>query len=356
MKEKYLRIFMKDCVVVGDDIFYVASECNLIFKHNIIDNKIDIIGSVPENLCIEKDIIGAICIYGDELYIAPHKLKRIWIYSFTEKEWSSIERKEIACSGFKGMLQAFVYNGMIYMIGAHYPAIIVINPNTKEIWYIEKPFIEKGDFQKIGDIYFRAQHVVDGNYLFLPSCFDNTVLKFNCTNAQYEWISLGSKENCFSGITYDGKYYWLSPRYNSNIVRWDGEKIVNEIMLPNSFVPKVCYFCGVLNRANGIIVCNMHSNESLYIDKETLRVSTFNTRYTLIKELQGVSVTQKSNGSINVYKGEESIFEGIIEIDRKEIYTCFRDLAQGAFDESINFESEMRSVDGYIDYVIGDVQ
>lgn len=65
---------------------------------------------------------------------------------------------------------------------------------------------------ELKDAFFRTHHAVRGEWLYLASCVDNTVLKFNLKTNEYKWLSIGSDDNKFSGIVYSLNDFWLSPR------------------------------------------------------------------------------------------------------------------------------------------------
>ena len=117
-------LLAKDCTQSENDYYFVADELNLLFKLNIKNNQIEIVDSIPEKIVVQKDLMGAICIYGRELYIAPYITQKIWIYNLDTKKWTGLLRKNLEHIGAGGMMQAFVYEEKIYMIGTSYPAII----------------------------------------------------------------------------------------------------------------------------------------------------------------------------------------------------------------------------------------
>mgnify|MGYP003359352554 CR=1 FL=1 len=114
----------------------------------------------------------------------------------------------------------------MYLIGSSYPAIIKLDVSKMKAEYIKEPFIEK--VKKMGelkDAFFRTHHAVRGEWLYLASCVDNTVLKFNLKTNEYKWLSIGSDDNKFSGIVYSLNDFWLSPRTTEKIIKWDGMNV-----------------------------------------------------------------------------------------------------------------------------------
>ena len=50
---------------------------------------------------------------------------------------------------------------------------------------------------------------------------NNHVGRFNLDDYSWEWYSIGKEVYRYSGIAWDGKSFWLAPRYIGNIVKWN---------------------------------------------------------------------------------------------------------------------------------------
>lgn len=324
MKSEKMSLLAKDCARDKDDFYFICDELNMIIKLNIKNNNISIINSIPDGEAVERSIMGGIYVFNRELYIAPYKTKKIWIYNLDARKWIGIERKKLPNMAFDGMLQVFEYENFIYMVGTTYPAIIVINPINKEIEYIEEPFKAKGNPELMIDAYFRAQHVILDDFLYLPCCLDNTVLKMNLKTREYQWITVGRKENRYSGIIYDGRHFWLSPRFNTNVVEWDGEEFIREIKLPPNYPLEINYFCGIIDSDESVLLCNMLNKKSLRIQKESGEKSIEECQFTFVKQINGMVIQQEIDGKISMYKNNTKVFDYILKIKRQVAREYFK--------------------------------
>lgn len=347
-----MKLLAKDCVQDGKDYYFIALELNLLFKLNIENGKIEIVGSIPESKVVKKEFMGALCIWKGELYIAPYEAQSIWIYNINTKTWIEIPRKKLEHIDNGGMLQAFVYGDMVYMVGASYPAIIVINPENKKIEYIEAPFYEKGNVINLTDVYFRAQHVVNNGYLYIPSCMDNTILKINMQTYEFEWIKVGNKENRFSGITYDGKHFWLSPRFNTCVVEWNEDIFIEESKLPQCYSREEYYFMGIIQMNGRITACNMINTDSLDIVLETKKMERRECQFVLAKEKENIVMCQDFEGKFTVYENGKVIYMGVLEMDRASIEKYYEDIGLSLFQPNDFYqEGNIFSISGYLDYI-----
>lgn len=299
MMQDKVKLLVKDCVKVNNVFYCIAKQFNLIFSLDMNSDKVEILSIIPDNAYEGEEFSGCITFYNDELFIGPIMSNNIWIFNIKTKKWDKIERKEISNTSAGSLLQAFVYNEHVYMIGGSYPAIIIINPKTKEIEYIEKPFKDKNE-KDITDAFFRAEHVLIDDNIYIPCCFDNTVLKMNLRTREYEWIKVGASLNRYSGITFDGSFFWLAPRHNSNVVQWDGKLNVYEFELPERYDVSV-YFGGCCRSGNEIYFCNIVNGETFSVDINEKTRKEAKHKYILIKEFDNLTVFQKMDGFFEIY-------------------------------------------------------
>ena len=299
MMQDRVKLLVKDCVKVNNVFYCIAKQFNLIFSLDVNTGKVEILSIIPDNAYEGEEYCGCITFYDDELYIGSIMSNDIWIFNVEMKKWDKIERKEIPNKSTGSLLQAFVYNEHVYMIGGSYPAIIIIDPKTKQIEYIEKPFKDKND-NDITDAFFRAQHVLIDDTIYIPCCFNNTVLKMNLCTTEYEWIRVGESFNRYSGITFADGFFWLAPRHNSNVVRWDGRQNIYEFGLSERYDVSV-YFGGCCRSGDEIYFWNIVNGETFSVDINEKTRKENKHKYVLIKEFDNLTVLQKMDGFFEIY-------------------------------------------------------
>ena len=75
--------------------------------------------------------------------------------------------------------------------------------------------------------------ILEDRYILMPLCNANAVLEFDMEEEKSEIYVVGKEGDSYSGICYDGEFYWLSPRHGGSIIKWD--KSNNDITVINQF-------------------------------------------------------------------------------------------------------------------------
>lgn len=240
----------EDCVKVDNDIYLICKDINIIYKINLKDNRISLIDSIPEENIATRRVCSKIVNWKDELFFIPFNSNKLWILNITTHIWRSIDIKEV--SGVKEALffQAVLFENHLFVIGSRYPAILDINLETGYINYISELYNKKTG----KDILFRCDYVQKNECLYLASCLSNEILIFNMKTYEYNWIPIGKKDNRYTGIIWDGKYFWIAPRYHTPIVRWNGEDEIIEYKLPQKLETAEQGFIGIVLYQNCIIL------------------------------------------------------------------------------------------------------
>lgn len=262
-------LLAEDCVEVNNVLYFVSKDINVVFGLDITNGNVFAINCLPEHGVLDKRLGAKILSWNDELIFAPMKAKKVWRYNLQTKNWMGYERKllEAGKTGTE-MFDAVLYNDTAFIIGCNYPAIMKIELLNNEITYIEEPYqLLKEKKHAMGDSYFRTSYARIENRIFLASCLDNLVLEFDLESLEFKWHEVGRKGNCYSGISWDGKYFWIAPRNNTPLVRWNGKDDVIEYSLPEEFRDCKNYFLGVVSWNDEIILPGFESEYSLIMEK-----------------------------------------------------------------------------------------
>ena len=253
----------------------------------------------------------------EHIIIIPLMAKKIWIYSLKHRTWKGIAIDVCEMTNFR---QAIIWNNFLLLIGGHYPAILKVDLNSYVIWKIEAPFDEQKRIDvESNELYFRGDFVYKDNILYLASCRDNTVLIFHLDTQAYEWIEIGRRENRYSGIAWDGEYFWLAPRKNTSIVKWDGKNQVIEYEIPLAKKVNGISYSGVIVKENQIIIPALYGGNADSIILNNDGIMKFDDKkYTFYKKVDKEGyLAQNSDGKIifENNKGEQSRYECNILID-----------------------------------------
>lgn len=299
----FLNLEAEDCVLVDNTLIFIAKNINIVFSFDINTGEIRVLDSIPEENIFAERLGAKIVYWKNELIFAPMEAEKIWIYDLEKHEWRGIFRKHMGYgSHVSEMFQAVLNGDKLIIIGSNYPAIISLNLQTEEVDYIEQPYARLREKQKqLGDCYFRCDYVRKNEYLYLASCLENLVLKFNMETYQYEWIEVGNATNRYVGITWDGENFWLAPRTNGTIVKWN-EECSEEYVLPQEFQKDKIYFAGAVYNDGNVIFPGR-------FEPYTITLSTINPnimevtqeQYLFYKRIEGdLLVSQKTDGEIQI--------------------------------------------------------
>ena len=240
----------EDCVKVGNDIYLICRDINLIYRINLKDKRTFLVDSIPEENIAARRVCAKIVYWENELFFIPFNLNKLWVLNIATHVWRSISIGEVR--GVKDALffQAVLFEKHLFVIGSKYPAILDINLETEYVEYISNPY--NGKSKK--DILFRCDYVQKDEYLYLASCLSNEILTFNMKTYEYKWTSIGRKKNRYIGMIWDGNYFWIAPRGYTPIVRWNGEDEIIEYQLPSKLETDKQGFIGIVLYKNCIIL------------------------------------------------------------------------------------------------------
>lgn len=311
---RLVTLLTEDCVQVENKIYFIARDINVVCSLDLNTQKVQIVDSIPEEDILASRLGAKIVHWRNELIFAPMKAKKIWLYNLDTKEWHGIKRKEIGDKKENGlMFQAVLHGDKLFVIGSDYPAIICLDLLSEQTTYIESPYNRLKEVkEKIGDIYFRHGYVQRGTRIYMASCLDNYVLEFDMETLKHQWIKVGSEKNRYSGITWDGENFWLAPRTNTPIVKWDGGNVVEEYSLPEGFEQEMTYFLGAVYDNGRIILPRMKNCAIDIVDLEKGKMKLDEKRYSFYHRADNQGIVGQT-------------LDGIMEIcDRKSRSVCFK--------------------------------
>ncbi len=290
-----MKVFFEDCVRVEDDLYFVCKDCNIICKLSIESGEIKTVSRIPEESACEWRLGAKIVSWNGFLYLAPMRAKKIWKYNIENKTWTGYDRKKLEkLNDYGDIFQAIRYKEKLFFIGCSYPAIIVLNLHNDELSYVTAPFDFRMEMaKKKADCFFRTDYVQIDEYLYMASCIDNTVLKFNMDTYDYEYVEVGEEGNAYAGIDFDGENFFLSPRRNGNGVVWNFRTSeVRNIELP-SLSKNAAVFGGVICLANKVLFPACFSNDTVeifYDGEQIKKVINIGKQYLFYKKIDECTV------------------------------------------------------------------
>lgn len=349
------RITTEDCVRIEKDLFFIDSECNIIYKMGIENGIISIIGSIPEeNLLMPR--LGAKIVYLDnKLFFSPMNAKKIWRYDLATREWKGFARKVYGALNCGHMFQAVEHDKKIFFLGSSYPAIIVLDTITERIEYIEKPYEYLNEkAQEENDSYFRTDYVKIDNKIYMASCVSNEIFVFDLDTYKFEFVAIGEKNYRYSGIMYDGNKYYLSPRKNTPIVTWDG-KNTEYYTLPQMFLDKnEMIFGGVCCDKDIIVFPSVFWNKSIVIDdkNDISSLKIIDESYYFYKTIDNKTLINLKRPNMMTIKFEGKEYKYTLEIDEKTVYKYLKSCKERVSGDYIVNENKNVDIKMFINAIL----
>lgn len=329
-KDELIILLAEGCACVEEKLYFIAREMNLVFTLDMNTGEIDLVDSIPGEDILSRRLSATIAHWNDKLIFTPMTAEKIWIYDLREKTWSSIVRKRQESKEINGneIFQSVLYEDRLFMIGCNYPAILCVDLMTEQLTYIEEPYERlKEKKQVLGDCFFRCSCVQKEHYLYLASCLDNGVLKFDMSTCQYEWLQVGKSENRYSGITLHDDQFWLSPRCNSAIVKWDGGEGVTEYPLPIDIDEKTYSFIGVVSEKDKVIFPGMFQKSTIVInDTINADMEVYEGQYLFYeKKNDNLAVSMTSEGNIEISAPGNTVKKYVCGVEKEKIREYLQD-------------------------------
>lgn len=225
--------FRLDCdeyVKIGDSIWFSAQKHNGLYCMNCNTKETRLVSEFPGEKMMGYRLYKSITRAGDKLFFAPCNASAVAVYDISKQEMRMIAvedmqspRKTVFGKGFK-FWTAVAYNPWIYFMGHGYPAILRINTVTLKTEYIVEwlPVVNN-----LADSDNNAPYFVEGcikgtKALFPLACTDG-LAEVDLPTGNVNIICLDSGVDGYNGMAFDGVYFWLTPRNDNRVVRWNGK-------------------------------------------------------------------------------------------------------------------------------------
>ncbi len=283
--EHNIIVFMEDCALVENKVYFFSRDWNGLYIADLKTKETKLIGIMPEENVLSKRLCVGITYYNEKLILIPMRAKKIWIYDLINGQWKGLKRKYIADGNSQNeIFRAVKYKDSLFLIGSNYPAIIQMDLNTYKLRYLTEPYDFLKPIKKEEECYFRCDFLLENNQIILASCLTNFVLRVNLDTFDFMWYEVGEKNFRYSGISYDGENYWLSPRKGTSIVKWDGKERTEYFPLPKNLDSDKYNFLGVQYCNGKLIFPGMLQNKTLIIDSsDTNNVEVYEGQYLFYK-------------------------------------------------------------------------
>lgn len=300
---KLYDLCAENCLIYEDKAVFVAKQLNMIYMLDLTTREVKIVGSIPGEDFFGERLIGDIKYWNNQVIFVPLNAKKIWIYCLECSEWQGVtfEQNLSPDCNYKFM-GSYLYEDQLYMFGFGYPGIGILNLNDHSIKFIDVTVGENEQLKTASDgCFWGMNYVIKDSKIYLASLRSNMVMKFNVETLKKEWISVGSSSNRYIGMDWDGQYFWLAPRTNGNIVKWDGENFVEEFPLPNGYGNNRYYFHGVCADDTKITLHSFAGKTLEVFSKETCKMKVLEEKILLHKKINDMKTIKICDGVFEIY-------------------------------------------------------
>ena len=325
--------------ITGKNAWATAMSINALFKMNIEDCTLKYVGSVPGEALSDTTIFRATLYrssveYYGKIYFAPYFAKEIAVYSIEDALFEKIPFKHNfgRLETDKAFFGIVAYDKDIIFTPYQYPAIIRLNTETNEISYFSdwvNPLLERMDDHS-GALFLSPISV--GTSILLAACGTNAVLEFDMDTCKTVIHEVGEKEYRYGGICFDGENYWLSPRHDTPVVKWNPKKGVikefTEIFSGNDvskwvflsvyynsgyawFLPGTANYAYKIDVSSDVITVV----DNLSVDRNASKEEQLNNKYFFAQNIRDCIY------AYNIYRNKLTVFNCATE-ERKDKYFC----------------------------------
>lgn len=252
----------------------------------------------------------------NKILLIPYNTADIYIYDLSKQNAKKIVLSEVH-NNTALFTNALQYKNKLYLLPSMYPAIVSIDMDTLEVCEF-KQCIKSFSMKKEDPLLFSCAYIKKEKYLYLAGGNESKVIIFDMENEGYEIKKIGEYSFGYGNMIYDGDYFWLSAYKENCIVRWDEKTGETEIYdVPQKGQRRKDEIWSVLlNYNDEVMVCDGHSLDITFINKETGKQRKEKTVENMLAEIKRKSGDGKGGFLFTDFLDSETI----IFIEKNGIY------------------------------------
>ena len=283
ISERKIPAHFENMVFYDNKIWFTEIRINELYYYDLQTNETKIFCKIDSEDCYDERLFGGIVHYNGYLYLIPARAKKIYKIRISDKEMSEISIKipdsclnDINDNDLK-FSSVHLYNGKIYIFGIGYPAIIEMDCEKDElVYYSEWVYMLKGFALEDGKALFRKT-LLEKQKVYAPFARGNAVLIFDLETKEIQIKNVGSEKCVYSSICYDGKEFWLAPRHDGPVVRWNSESGSWQEFedFPTECVHKTASFGDIVCYNANILLLPLNANMIVNINPQNGRMQKY---------------------------------------------------------------------------------
>jgi hypothetical protein len=233
-------LILEDLHDDGTFYWFVPLMLNALFRMDKTTWKPEYMGRFPgEKTGYVGRLYSAVTAYGDKLIFAPGTAEEIAEYDKRAGTFRKIPlyphpdahkktHEKSLRTPYYHFIAAVQRRNLSFFIPLLFPAIVRYDADTGAIdcfddWLEPLSAFLDDDYTPETGAYFWRSICVVGTKILAAAQYGNAVLEFDMENCVSVVHEVGSKRCKYNGICFDGRSYWLAPRHDGPVVRWDPE-------------------------------------------------------------------------------------------------------------------------------------
>ena len=210
------------CIRIENNIWFSATNYNGLYQYNLGNGITKRIGDFPNEDLWQGGLYHNVCLYQHSLVFIPHQGRWLSIYDIDKKIFKQVEMPNyrLAQDDVGKFLEGVVYQDKVYVVGYRFPGIIKVDLNTYETEIVYEVHENPGN-DGVYSVYFGAQAAVDGNLLYIPCLYHNSVLIFDMNHDEAIQVEIGEDFSRYIRIVRDDSKFYLVTKDTSHLVVWD---------------------------------------------------------------------------------------------------------------------------------------
>ncbi len=282
------KVCVLDAVYFREQVWFSACYFNGLFALNRKTGKVEFSGQFPGEETNSWYLYSSAIAIDNRIYFIPFLAKTIAIFNVEKKTFSDIALdKKYVKSGknrclFMGTEK---YKQYIFIFPVFGKCILRLNTENGQLVYITEWLNQIKDIVfDTEDGFFRQQCVIREEKIYVPFCNVNAVMELDCNTLITKIHVVGKKKVGYSGISFDGSSFWLSPRAYDHILKWNPNTNEKEEIRICSIKREVrpYAYVGILCLPDKVVIYHSEDQKE-WIDTSEKRVEIAEGNYSFVK-------------------------------------------------------------------------